>query len=278
MKSSPGESAKEILKRYGISPKKSLGQNFLTDDNILAQIAACGGVQRSDAVLEIGPGIGSLTRHLAELAGNVIAIELDDRLIPVLRDQLSGYGNVTVIHGDILSLDPGRLFGHSYKVVSNVPYYITGAILRHLLTTPPRPDQITMTVQTEVADRLTALPGDMSILSVTTQYFGAVRKEFTVRAGSFWPAPEVDSTVISLTLSKEFPLKSGEEEALFNLVKVGFSHKRKQLAKNLRAMINSKSRLDRIFQSSGIDGSRRAQTLSVAEWIWLFQAINYTAN
>jgi 16S rRNA (adenine1518-N6/adenine1519-N6)-dimethyltransferase len=278
MNSPKGESAKVILERYGLTPKKSLGQNFLSDNRVLAQIAACGTLTRKDTVLEIGPGVGSLTHHLADLAGKVIAVELDDRLIPILQERLSGYENVRIIHGDILLMDPGHLFEQSYKVVSNIPYYITGAILRHLLSTYPRPSRITMTIQAEVADRLTASPGDMSILSVTTQYFGKIKREFTVKAGSFWPSPEVDSKVVSLILNKELPLSQGEEEALFQLVKVGFSHKRKQLRKNLRAIIPSKQEIERVFLATGIDGTRRAETLSVAEWLRLYWAINTQEN
>ena len=254
-------------------PKKSLGQNFLSDDNILAEIAASANLTPDDHVLEIGPGLGSLTRHLAKSAGQVIAIELDDRLIPILKAQVKGLDNVIILHGDILKLEPTAYLPIGYKVVANVPYYITGAILRHLLTTEPKPSQMIMTVQREVATRLTALPGKMSVLSVTAQYYAQISKVFTIKAGSFWPPPEVDSSVISLDVRERYLLETNEEEALFRVVKVGFSQKRKQLQKNLRAIIDSRSDIQMVLELAGIDGRRRAETLSVDEWIALFTAI-----
>jgi len=262
-----------IFERNGLMPKKSLGQNFLSDDNILAEIAASANLTPDDHVLEIGPGLGSLTRHLAKSAGQVIAIELDDRLIPILKAQVKGLDNVIILHGDILKLEPTAYLPIGYKVVANVPYYITGAILRHLLTTEPKPSQMIMTVQREVATRLTALPGKMSVLSVTAQYYAQISKVFTIKAGSFWPPPEVDSSVISLDVRERYLLETNEEEALFRVVKVGFSQKRKQLQKNLRAIIDSRSDIQMVLELAGIDGRRRAETLSVDEWIALFTAI-----
>lgn len=245
----------------------------MSDDNILAAIAASANLQPADQVLEIGPGLGSLTRHLAHQAGYIVAIELDDRFIPILEAQLAGFDNVEVIHGDILKVEPTKYLGKGYKVVANVPYYITGAILRHLLTSTIKPTHITMTVQKEVAKRLTALPGRMSVLSVTAQYYGMITNVLTIKAGSFWPKPEVDSVVINLALWGELPLEPIEEEALFRVVKVGFNQKRKQLQKNLRAIIDSRDRVQSVLQIAEIDGTRRAETLSLKEWISLYTAI-----
>lgn len=262
-----------ILEQYDLKPKRSLGQNFLSDDNILAQIADCGNLSRADTVLEIGPGLGSLTRHLSHCAGKIIAIELDNRLIPILETRLAGSDNVRIIEGDILLVDLASLLGADYKVVANVPYYITGAILRHLLSTVTKPSRITMTVQQEVATRLTSSPGKMSIMSVIAQYYGHVEHAFTIKAGSFWPRPEVDSSVINIILKGELPLDQSEEEDLFRVVKVGFSQKRKQLQKNLRSIIGSRPQIQNVLESAGIDGTRRAETLSVEEWITLYSVI-----
>jgi 16S rRNA (adenine1518-N6/adenine1519-N6)-dimethyltransferase len=262
-----------ILGQYGLSPKKSLGQNFLSDDNILAAMAACADLNPDDKVLEIGPGLGSLTHHLANLAAQVVAIELDDRFIPILQAQFEGIDNVIVIHGDILKMDPSAYLGSNYKVVANVPYYITGAILRHLLSSAFKPTQMTLTVQKEVAARLTALPGKMSILSVTAQYYGQISNVLTIKAGSFWPRPEVDSAVINLILRRQLPLQPHEESAIFHVVKVGFSQKRKQLHKNLRAIVDSRTDVQKALRMADIDGTRRAETLSIDEWLSLYIAI-----
>ena len=239
----------------------------------MAAIADSANLNRDDQVLEIGPGLGSLTYHLAHEAGEVVAIELDDRLIPILQDQLEGLDNVIVIHGDILQMDPAAYLRSGYKLVANVPFYITGAILRHLLTSVPKPTQMTMTVQQEVATRLTALPGKMSILSVTAQYYGRITNVLTIKAGSFWPRPEVDSRVINLILREQLPFEPQEEDALFSVVKVGFSQKRKQLQKNLRAIIDSRAEVQNVMRKADIDGTRRAETLSINEWISLYNAI-----
>ena len=165
---------RQILDRYGIAPKQSLGQNFLYDEGLLARIAAAAELSPDDAVLEIGPGLGALTRQLAQSAGRVVAVELDDRLLPVLRYELEPFANVEIVHGDILSFDPASRFDGPFVVVANVPYYITGAILRRLLEGWPRPRRMVITVQREVADRLTAKPPHMSLLAVSVQYYGSV--------------------------------------------------------------------------------------------------------
>ena len=186
---------RQILDRYGIAPKQSLGQNFLHDEGLLARIVAAADLSSGDAVLEIGPGLGALTRQLAQAAGRVVAVELDDRLLPVLRYELEPFANVEIVHGDILTFDVGAHFDGPFVVVANVPYYITGAILRRLLEGHPRPKRMVMTVQREVADRLTATPPRMSLLAVGVQYYGSVRLVGAVKAGAFWPRPEVDSAV-----------------------------------------------------------------------------------
>lgn len=189
---------KERLAQYGIEPKQSLGQNFLFDDNILANIVAAADLSATDEVLEVGPGIGALTRHLAAAASRVVAVELDQRFLPILEQELAGFSNVELIHADILEVDPADYFsgqsalstaltvGSRYKVVGNVPYYITGAILRHLLGATLKPARMVLTVQKEVAERLTAVPPNMSLLAVSVQIYGQVERVMTVKAGAFW--------------------------------------------------------------------------------------------
>jgi 16S rRNA (adenine1518-N6/adenine1519-N6)-dimethyltransferase len=266
---------KELLAAYGLQPKKSLGQNFLFDENILARIVETAEIQPADHVLEIGPGLGSLTHLLARQAAQVVAVELDDRLLPILQGQLALYDNVRLIHGDILKQRPGELFQQPYKVVANVPYYITGAILRHLLTAVHKPTSLTMTVQQEVAGRITAEPPNMSLLAVSVQFYGRATIAHTIKAGAFWPRPDVDSAVVHIDLTQ--PAATGvpmvQEKAFMRLVKVGFAQKRKQLQKNLRALGHSRAVINAALERAGVNGRRRAETLTLAEWGLLFHAL-----
>ncbi len=264
---------RQLLDRYGIAPRQSLGQNFLFDEGLLGRIVAAADLSSGDAVLEIGPGLGALTRQLAQAAGRVVAVELDDRLLPVLRYELEPFNNVEIIHGDILTFDIGAHFDRPFVVVANVPYYITGAILRRLLEGHPRPKRIVMTVQREVADRLTAVPPHMSLLAVSVQYYGSVRLAGAVKAGAFWPRPEVDSAYIRIDVDGRHlsggareQRGKGDEEAFFRVVRAGFSEKRKQLKNNLRRLGLSDEAIAAALEAARIDGRRRAETLSVGEW------------
>ncbi|MBP6016678.1 MAG: ribosomal RNA small subunit methyltransferase A [Candidatus Promineofilum sp.] len=278
-----------ILERYGIAPKQSLGQNFLYDEGLLARITAAAELSPDDAVLEVGPGLGALTRQLASVAGRVVAVELDDRLLPILRYELEPFSNVEIVHGDILTFDPASRFAGPFVVVANVPYYITGAILRRLLEGNPRPRRMVLTVQREVAERLTAAPPNMSLLAVSVQYYGRVKGMGTVKAGAFWPRPEVDSAVIRIDvderhLSRSAGFLTGEqaaeqrgtvevEEAFFRVVRAGFSEKRKQLKNNLRRLGPSDEAIAAALEKAGVDGRRRAETLTVGEWEKLVQSL-----
>lgn len=270
------EHPKYLLEKYGLSPKKSLGQNFIYDDYVLAKIAEAAELTSHDELLEIGPGLGALTRHLAHAARRVVAVELDGRLIPILQEQLSDYTNAELVEGDILDIDPADYFQQDYKVVANVPYYITGAILRHLLSGRYKPTVVVLTVQQEVAERLTAEPGDLSLLAVSVQFYGRVEIVERIKAGAFWPRPDVDSAVIRISLYDDRVVGPDEEAAFFRLVKAGFSQKRKQLQKNLRMIEGDKAQVRQMLQSAGVDGKRRAETLTLEEWAAVFQVFNPT--
>lgn len=269
---------KHILEQAGIEPKKSLGQNFLFDDGLLARIVAAAELSPEDEALEVGPGLGALTRVLARAARRVVAVELDGRLLPVLESELSGLDNVELVHGDVLELDPADWFAAPYVVVANVPYYITGAILRHLLGSWPRPRRLVLTVQREVADRLTARPPEMSLLAVSVQHYGRVRLVSGVRAGAFWPRPEVDSAVARIDVDeRHLAARAAEtdaaEAAFFRVVRAGFSEKRKQLKNNLRQLGHDDAAIVVALARAGIDGRRRAETLTVAEWASLSELL-----
>lgn len=254
---------KQLLQRHDLEPKKSLGQNFLFDEQILTRIVAAAAVVKTDHVLEIGPGLGALTQVLAETAASVTAVELDNRFLPILQQQLQGYDNVTLVHGDVLEQNLADWFDGLYKVVANVPYYITGAILRHLLSSQPRPSVMVLTVQKEVAERVTAVPPNMSLLAVSVQYYGQVEIVDTIKAGAFWPRPDVDSAVIRIVLDNGTRINT---DLFFKIVKAGFSQKRKQLQKNLRQLGYNQGQIAEILQRAGVNGRRRAETLSLAEW------------
>ncbi len=264
---------KQLLTHYQIEPKKSLGQNFLFDENVLGRIVEAAELRPLEPVLEIGPGLGSLTRLLAQTNALVTAVELDNRFLSILQTELAYFDNVRLIHGDILAQDLDALFSQPYKVVANVPYYITGAILRHLLSAQQKPTCLVMTVQKEVAERITAVPPKMSLLAVSTQLYGDAEIITTIKAGAFWPRPDVDSAVIRLTLFPEPLLPFAEEEKFFTLVKAGFSQKRKQLKNNLRQLGYNPSEISGILDAAGVDGRRRAETLTLSEWINIYKKL-----
>ncbi len=256
---------KDILQQHDLEPKKSLGQNFLFDENVLRRIVDAAELGSKDAVLEIGPGLGALTKLLAETAVSVTTVELDERFMPILRLELAPYPHVRLVHGDILAQDPADWFTGPYKVVANVPYYITGAILRHLLEGAHKPTLLVLTVQKEVAERVTAVPPHMSLLAASVQFYGRTEKVADIKAGSFWPAPDVDSAVLRITLHQT-PPTANFERAFFRLARAGFSQKRKQLQKNLRQLGLDRSKIGDMLQEAGIDGRSRAEALSISQW------------
>jgi len=267
---------RRLLQGYGLYPKKSLGQNFLVDEASLRRIVAAADLTASDVVLEIGAGLGALTRHLAAAAGQVVAVELDNRLLPILEERLAGRANVQLVPGDILSLDPAALVGGGpYKVVANLPYYITAAILRHLLAATPRPALMVLTVQREVAQRLTAAPGKMSLLAISVQYYGRVRQLARIKAGSFFPRPGVDSAVVRVDVYPQPIISVPDEAAFFQAVRAGFSQKRKQLRNSLKAGLNlPAAEVQAALAAAGIDHRRRAETLSLEEWASLVNELD----
>lgn len=269
-----------LLRRFAIQPKKSLGQNFLVDEAALARITDAADLGPKDTVLEIGPGLGTLTRRLAETAGRVIAVELDERLIPVLRFTLAPYRNVEIVHGDILDLNIAGLIAPegqsplSYKVVANLPYYITSAVLRHLLEAPLRPTLMVLTVQLEVAQRLTAGPGEMSLLAVSVQVYGQPRLVARIKAGAFYPVPKVDSAIVRVDLYKQPVVPLEELEGFFEVVRAGFSGRRKQLRNALSRGLNRDAQaITLALRQAGIDPTRRAETLSLEEWVRIYQHV-----
>jgi 16S rRNA (adenine1518-N6/adenine1519-N6)-dimethyltransferase len=265
-----------LLRQFDIQPKKSLGQNILVDEKAAERIVAAANLSPGDVVLEIGPGLGALTRHLAATAAHVVAVELDQRLIPILQLTLSACANVEFVHGDILQLDPASLnLNLSYKVVANIPYYITSALLRHLLETKTGPALMVLTVQEQVARRVVAAPGDMSLLALGVQFYGRPKIVAKLKASAFYPRPKVNSAVIQIDLSPEAQPALGvaDVDLFFQLAKAGFSQRRKQLRNALAGgLAHSQTEVDAALAQAGIDPRRRAETLALEEWAALTRA------
>jgi 16S rRNA (adenine1518-N6/adenine1519-N6)-dimethyltransferase len=257
-----------LLKKYGISPKKSLGQNFLSSGFYLEKIVQAASVTHNSCVLEIGPGLGSLTRYLAASAGRVTAVELDPKLVEILQTELKDTPNVKVIHGDILAVPLDQLdLEEGYVVVANIPYYITSAIIRRLLEAPVKPHRILLTIQREVADRVCALPGEMSLLSLSVQVYGLPKRVLTIPAEAFYPAPSVDSAVLLIDLYPKPLIPAENLDTFFTLSKAGFSQKRKTLRNSLSGGLGWKpDSVETLLAEAGIDAKRRAETLSLDEW------------
>ncbi|HET9910017.1 MAG TPA: 16S rRNA (adenine(1518)-N(6)/adenine(1519)-N(6))-dimethyltransferase RsmA [Anaerolineales bacterium] len=268
MKEIPPLNAAALLKHYGLRAHKGLGQNFLQDPLALERIVEAADIQPSDHVLEIGPGLGSLTRYLAAAAKEVVAVELDSNLLLPLEKILSPYDNAHVIQGDILKLSPSELINESnYIVVANIPYYITSAVIRHLLESDKKPRRIVLTVQREVAQRICAKPGDMSLLALSVQVYGKPRIAARIPAGAFFPAPKVDSAVLTVDIYPSPLIQPELLETFFKLIKAGFSQKRKTLRNALSSGLRiSPSEAENLLRRADIDPQRRAETLSIEEW------------
>lgn len=260
--------AKQLLDAQDLEPKKSLGQNFLHDPRALTKIVEAAGVQPGETVLEVGPGTGALTRYLAQAAAHVICIEIDGRLIPILRDQFADRPQVQIVEADILKIDPAAAVEYEpYVVVANLPYYITSAILRHVLEQQHKPRRIVVTVQQEVAERVVAKPDDMSILAVSVQYYGTPKIVARIGSASFWPRPDVASAVLQIDVHPESHFDVPNDQAFFAVVRAGFGQKRKQLKNAMGAGLDiTHQQAGEIITAAGVDPTRRAETLTLDEW------------
>ena len=275
-------SIRRLLAKYGIAPSKGLGQSFLADQATMHAIVAAADLTRADTVLEIGPGLGLLTRQLAEAAGLVVAVELDGRMVGVLEEELGDLGNLRLVQGDILEVDHVAALVAAtgvredelcYLVVANLPYYITSQAIRRLLEARVPPSRMVLMVQREVAERIVAQPGEMSLLSLSVQLYGQATVVRRVPASAFHPRPKVDSAVLRIDLH-EAPL-AGEatRERLFRLARAAFGQRRKQIHNSLSANLPMESEaVQALLRDSGIDPRRRPQALSVADWIGLAEA------
>ena len=265
-----------VLNRYGFSFQKKFGQNFLIDENVVEKIVRDAGVTKDDFVLEIGPGIGTMTQILCENAREVVAVEIDDKLIPILtEDTLSWYDNVTVIHEDILKLDIVKLAnerngGKPIKVVANLPYYITTPIIMGLFESHVPLDSITIMVQKEVADRMQVGPGtkDYGALSLAVQYYAKPQILLNVPASCFMPRPNVDSAVIQLTRYEKPPVEVADEHLMFRLIRASFNQRRKTMTNsvgNSPELSVSKEQMAAALEKCGLSATVRGEALTLAQ-------------
>jgi 16S rRNA (adenine1518-N6/adenine1519-N6)-dimethyltransferase len=271
-------SPKMLLDKHAILPKKSLGQNFIHDPGVLEKIVTIADIQPAETVVEIGPGTGALTEYLAQVAKQVIAVEIDQRLQPILSARFAKSNHVEFVFADILHTRMDQLVPYGdYVVVANLPYYITSAILRHVLETPRRASRFVMTVQLEVAERIVSTPPDMSLLSVSVQYYTKPKIAARLNKAVFYPRPDVDSAVIRLDTHDKPPVQIPDEKLFFRIVRAGFAQKRKQLKNSLSADFPMPvEQATALIDAAGLDPRRRAETLSLEEWAKLARA--HTVN
>lgn len=268
----------DYLRANQIWAKRTMGQNFLVDKQALAQIVVAADIQSADTIVEIGPGLGVLTAELSKRASKVFAIEKDDKFAEVLKTQYTS-SNVKIINQDALDFDPGscQLKANSYKLVANIPYNITSLIIRKFLEGEDKPEMMILLVQKEVAERIIAQPGDMSLLSVSVQFYAEAQVISIVKNDCFYPQPKVDSAIIRLKIRKNLP--GVDKGKFFRLVKFGFAARRKTLENNLSAGFHiTKDEASDIIRKAGFDQKIRAEKLAIDDWLNLYRAIFLEGN
>lgn len=271
-----------MLRHFDLKARKRLGQHFLIDEEVLHLITSAAELTPSDIVLEVGPGLGILTRELTKRAGWVIAVELDNKLAALLKQALASFDNVTIVNENILHIDPVNLLrkqktrfpspASHYKVVANLPYYITSPVLRHFLEASVKPETMLVMVQKEVAEVIVAGPGKRSVLSISVQFYGKPKIISYVPAQSFYPVPEVDSAILRIDVYSQPAVAVADERGFFEMVRAGFTTPRKQIVNSLAQGLEiPKAEVLVLLQKADIVPQRRAETLTLEEWAQLWQ-------
>jgi len=263
---------RNLLYTHHMRPNKSFGQNFLIDRAVLQRIIEAAEINAGEQVLELGAGTGVLTRELARHARRVVAVELERDMLSLLAETTRNFANVELIERNLLYVDPAAIFGaEAYKLVANLPYYITAPTFRHFLESANPPRLLVVMVQYEVAQRIVAAPGDLSLLGVSIQFYGKPDIVAHVPARAFYPAPKVDSAILRVDLKDEVPLAHEQRDSFFRLVQAGFSERRKQIHNSLaRGLHRKDAEVQALLKAAGIDPGRRAETLSIEEWLQLW--------
>lgn len=266
---------KRELRRLNLRAKKGFGQHFLVDEQVLEKMISAAQLGPGDTVVEVGPGLGVLTRELARQAGCVIAVEIDPAMVAALKETIAQLPNVTIVHADILKCTPDSLTegATSYKVVGALPYNIASAVLRHFLEANVKPRLMVVALQKEVARTVAAGPGDMGLLSVGVQFYGRPAIVDYVAARSFYPPPKVDSAIVRIDVHESPPVQVTDERGFFDVVRGGFAAPRKQLRNSLAQGLRLEpTAAAAILEQAGIDRQRRAETLSLEEWAAVYRA------
>ena len=272
---------RQLLRQFGFRPKKRLGQHFLIGEAVLERILSAAELSPGDIVVEVGPGLGILTEGLAKQRARVIAVELDSKLVALLKKRLADFPDVKIVHADILKVTPQRLLQNNlsaselvrgYKVIANLPYYITSPVLRHFLEGESRPSAMVVMVQKEVGEAIAATPGKMSLLSVKIQFYSEPDIICYVPATSFYPPPKVESVILRLDVYSWPPIEVSDVAGFFDIVMHGFSAPRKQLRNSLAHSLGMPpSQVASLLEKAGIEAKRRAETLSLEEWRELWE-------
>jgi 16S rRNA (adenine1518-N6/adenine1519-N6)-dimethyltransferase len=267
---------RQLLRQFGFKPRKRLGQHFLVDEAVLERILSAAELSPGDIVVEIGPGLGILTEGLARQGARVIAVEVDAKLVALLKKRLGGFPDVRIVRADILKTAPRQLLGENlpasdlargYKVIANLPYYITSPVLSHFLEAQPRPSKMVIMVQKEVGETIAAAPGKMRLLSVKAQFYSKPVIVSYVPAGSFYPPPKVDSVILRLDVYSQPPIEVSDVAGFFDIVMHGFGSPRKQLRNSLAHSLEMPpDQVASLLDKAGIEAKRRAETLSLEEW------------
>jgi 16S rRNA (adenine1518-N6/adenine1519-N6)-dimethyltransferase len=267
---------RQLLRQFGVKPRKSLGQHFLIDETVLECILSAAELSPGDIVVEVGPGLGILTEGLAKQGAQVIAVELDPKLVALLKRRLAAFPDVKIINADILRVTPRQILEsrsavsalfQGYKVIANLPYYITSPLLRHFFEALPQPSEMIVMVQKEVGEAMVATPGSMSLLSVKTQFYSKPSIVSYVLPSSFYPPPRVDSVILRLDVYSQPPIDVPNPASFFDVVMHGFSSPRKQLRNSLAHSLDMPpTQVTLLLEKTGIEGERRAETLSLQEW------------
>lgn len=267
---------RHLLHTHNMRPNKAFGQNFLIDRSVLLNIVAAASLTRDDEVLELGAGTGVLTRELAQRARRVVAVELERDMLALLVKTTRHYQNVELVARNLLYLNPVDVFEQRpYKLVANLPYYITAPTFRHFLENDNAPGIMVVMVQFEVAQRILAAPGDLSVLGVSVQFYGQPQLVARVPASAFYPVPKVDSAILRIDVQQQIPLPADERAGFFRMVQAGFGERRKQLHNSLTHGLHYKNEVVRAWLAqAGIDASRRAETLNIPEWIQLWRTMH----
>jgi len=273
----------QLLRQFGFKPKKRLGQHFLVDEAVLERILSAAELSPGDIVVEVGPGLGILTEGLARQRAKVIAVELDSKLVALLKKRLAAFPDVKSVRADILEVAPRQLLqdnlpaselSRGYKVIANLPYYITSPVLSHFLEAQPRPSKMVVMVQKEVGEAIAATPGKMRLLSVKTQFYSQPAIISYVPAASFYPPPKVDSVILRLDVYSQPPIEVSDVAGFFDIVMHGFGAPRKQLRNSLAHSLGMPpSQVASLLEKAGIEAKRRAETLSLEEWRELWKIL-----